>query len=132
MVDTVTTRVLRSDSTGYTIRLLNHSDGSGESAVKKVDRSTLTGPSHVEPYGLDVVSIRWAVEGFSYVLVLWDAATDDECAICINNGYENYSDVGGDRDPRSTTNVGDILVTTSGAISGAAYDITLRLRLRGN
>lgn len=132
MADTVTTRVLASDPKHYTVRLLNRSDGTGESNVKKVDRSTLTGPDGIEPKNLVVDSIRWAVQGFSYVRLHWDAATDDDVAVLCNNGYENYSDVGGDPDPRSATNVGDILVSTVGAVSGASYDITLRLKLRGN
>lgn len=131
MADAVVTTVLNSDPRIYAVHLTNICDGTGESAVVKVDRSTLLTSAGAEPNRLVIRSCRWAVQGFTSVRILWDAATDDVAMLLTNNGYDNFTSVGGLRDPRSTTNVGDILLTTNGNVSGATYDITLVLELRG-
>ena len=132
MADAVDSRVLRSDKTHYTIHLTNISDGTGESAVAKIDKSALTGPDNTEPRKLAILSARWAIQGFTSVRLLFDHSTDDEFMVLANNGYENYEEVGGFADPASSGGTGDLLLTTAGAVSGATYDITLRVKLRGD
>lgn len=125
MADTVTSNVVQNSKTEYKIHLTCISDGTGESAVVKIDKSTLTNSNGVEPIAINITSIRWAIQGFSYIKLLWDHTTDDVAMILSGNGYDDFSDGGGLRDPRSTGTTGDLLLTSVGAASGATYDITI-------
>lgn len=132
--DVVTSRVISNSDTHYVIHLTNVSDGTGESAVVKVDKSALLADDGAEPASLDIETVRWAVNGFSNVKILWDHTTDDVGLVLSGNGYDDFRGDGiaaarkGLADPRSAGDTGDVLLTTTGAVSGATYDITLRLR----
>ena len=128
MTDVVDTIVLANTVVKYSVRLTNVSDATGESAVVKVDKSTLTGPTTAEPGSLALESVRWAIQGFTSVRLLWDHTTDDEIMVLSGNGYTDYRPTGGLRDPKSSGGTGDILLTTAGATSGATYDIELYFR----
>lgn len=129
MADTVTSNVLQSNKADYVIRLTCISDGTGETNVVKIDRSTLTNITGAEPTRISIQSVRWAIQGFSYVKLSWDATTDDTALVISGNGYDNFEAASGLRDPRSSGNVGDLLLTSVNAISGATYDITLVCQL---
>jgi hypothetical protein len=129
MVDTVNVDVLQDGPRSYVVRLQNVSDGTGESAVKKVDASTLVGPAGktgLAPTYFAAESIQYDVQGFGYVQLLFDATTDDELATLSGQGYLEFDPAF--NDPKSTGTTGDILLTTSGASNGSSYDITLKLR----
>lgn len=128
MTDTVTTQVLNNGPRNYVVRLLSQSDGTGESAVTKVDISTLVGPDGKNaPTTLAIEKAEWSIQGMSAVRLLFDATTDDEAMNLTGNGYADFhgSNI---NDPKSTGTTGDIKVTTVGAISGGTYDITLHLK----
>lgn len=139
MADAVATNTII-DNTGYiVVHLTNISDGTGESAVVKVDKSTLTAEDGAEPASLDIEQVRWAIQGFTSVRILWEHTTDDVALLLCNSGYDdfrgtppdagyNVKTTGGLKDPRSTGGTGDIVLTTAGAVNGATYDITLWLR----
>lgn len=131
MADTVDSNVILSGKRRYIIRLTNVSDGTGESAVIKVDKSTLTDSTGQEPGSLTIDSIQWAIQGFTSVRLFWDHTTDDEIAVLSLAGFFDYTYGGGLADPRSAGGTGDVLLTTAGATSGATYDITLTLKLKG-
>jgi hypothetical protein len=140
MADAVTSRVLIDTPTHYAIHLTNISDGTGESAVAKIDKSTLTDSSNpaVEPDSLDIVAVRWNMQGFTYVKLLWDHNTDDTALVLSGSGYDDFMAADGSipglnrteglKDPRSTGGPGDLLLTTVGATSGSTYDITIWVR----
>lgn len=140
MADAVTTNVIENTPTHYVVHLTNISDGTGEAAVIKVDKSTLTDNSNppVEPDALEIEQVRWCIQGMASVRLLWDHATDDLALVLASSGYDDFRGLdngvrdrvqtGGLKDPRSAGGTGDILLTTSGAISGASYDITLWLK----
>lgn len=140
MADAVTSNVVINTPTHHVVHLTNISDGSGESAVIKVDKSTLTDSSNpaVEPDSLDIEQVRWAVQGFTSVRILWDHATDDVALVLSGSGYDDFrgrdkgaggvTQTSGLKDPRSSGGAGDILLTTNGGASGSTYDITLWLR----
>lgn len=147
MADAVTSNVVKNSATHYIIHLTNISDGTGESGVIKVDKSTLVASDGAEPASLDIDQVRWAVQGFTSVRILWDHTTDDTALVLTGNGYDTFRNIFGndiqpvvdfmngstDRsegllDPRSTGGTGDILLTTNGGGSGSTYDITLWLR----
>lgn len=128
MADTVDSIVQLSGKRKYIIRLTNISDGTGESAVTKVDKSTLTTLAGVEPTYLAIVSAQWSIQGFSSVRLLWDNTTDDEALImATGNGYRCFEPP---LHPASASaQTGDLLLTTAGAVNGATYDIELELLL---
>ena len=133
MADTVTSNVLFNLPSRYVIELTNVSDGTGESAVIKVDRSTLIGPTGAIPTSLVVEEIQWSIQGFSSVKLYWDHSSDSTIAIlAAGNGYVSFKDFTGLVDPTSNASAsdGDILLTTAGAVSGATYTITIVFRLK--
>ena len=134
MVDAVTSNVALNNRNVYVIHLTNISDGTGEAAVIKVDKSTLLDANAAEPAALDIISCRWSIQGFASVRILWDHTTDDLALALAGSGYDEFGDakigvnvIAGRAlpDPRSAGGAGDILLTTNGAVSGATYDITL-------
>lgn len=129
MADVVDTIVIRNTPRAYYARFTNVSDGTGESAVIKVDISTLTGPLAVAPTAVSLVEAQWDIQGFTCVKLFWDHTTDDEMKILSGSGYVNYENTPL-MDPRSTGGTGDVLLTTVGGVSGDTYDITLGFRLK--
>ncbi len=129
MSDTVDTVTLFSGTLRHIIRILNDSDGTGESAVIKVDKSALALGDGSEPSKLVIEEIEWSVQGFNFVKLLFDHTADDEAAVLSGNGYKDYMGVGGLIDPASAGGTGDLLLTTDGGADGSSYDITLHLRL---
>jgi len=127
MTDAVSSTVIADGQRNYIIKLTNISDGTGESAVTKIDISTLTGPDGSNaPSNFAVKSIEYDVQGFSSVRLFFDATADDEMAVLSGQGYFDYSGAFFN-DPKSTGATGDIKLTTAGAVTGATYDITLAL-----
>lgn len=131
MADTVDSIVLISGRNRYAVRLTNISDGTGEAAAVKVDKSTLIGPDGTEPGRLVIEEIQSDIRGFDSVRLHWDHTTDDEVAVLpAGSTYKDYRPLGGLVDPNSTGGTGDIVATTSGAASGNTYDIILVVRLK--
>ena len=130
MADTVDTVVLHSSGSYYHARFVSKSDGTGESDVVKIDKSTLTGTDGREPIALDLVEITWSVFGASHVLLEWDHSTDDEMLILSGNGYLKYGESGPLKDPRSAGGTGDVLLTTSGMAANGGYVIDALFELR--
>lgn len=137
MADTVTTNTMMSGirSKRVIIHMTGISDGTGESAVVKVDRSTLIIPESAQaPTKLHIASVRWNVQGYSYIKLSWDHTADDTICLLSINGYENYETYGGLKDPNTSVDtvtgaIGDILLTSVGAAAGSTYDITLEVIL---
>jgi hypothetical protein len=130
MADTVDVKVLEDGQRNYVVRLTGISDGTGESAVKKVDISTLGGPDAsnpaLAPTSFAVKEIEYNVQGFYAVQLHFDATTDDELAILgAGTGYLPFNPPSAD--PKSSGYTGDIMLTTTGASAGATYDVTLHL-----
>ena len=129
MVDTVNSLVLVNQPPYYTIRLTNVSDGTGESAVVKVDKSGLVDIDGLEPLALDLIGVEWDVGGMN-VTILWDHTTPDRAIVLTGQGEWDQSRDGAIRDPRTAGGTGDILLTTGAHTSGDAYMILLRLKMR--
>ena len=130
MADALDSVVLFNGSRRYAVRLINVSDGTGESGVTKIDISTLTGPSGSAPTSLVIEEIQWDVQGFNSVRLNFDHTTDDEAVVLSGVGYADYRAVGGLKDPSSTGGTGDLLLTTDGNVSGATYNIMIVVRLK--
>lgn len=125
MADTVTTQVVQNSKAEYVVHLTGISDATGETNVVKIDKSTLTDVLGVEPPRIIINSARWCIQGFSYIKLTWDHATDATALVLNGNGYDNFADVGGLRDTLLNDSTGDLLLTSVGAASGSTYDITL-------
>lgn len=138
MADTVTSIVLADTPYHYGVHLTCVSDGTGESAVVKVDKSAIKkAAGGSEAAALDIESVRWAIQGFSAVKLLWDHTADDTAMVLAGSGYDEFPRPTLDqalsaclKDPGSAGGAGDVLLTSTGAASGATYDITLWLRKR--
>ncbi len=128
MTDTVSSKTVFSGKRKLVMRFTNRSDGTGESAVVKVDRSTFTGPDGTEPGKIVVEKIVYDVSSMR-VLLLWDHSTDEVLAVLQGQGCMDFTEIGGIVDVETGGN-GDILLTTANQSSGDGYDITLFMRLK--
>ena len=130
MADAVTYQTIQDDDRLAVMKFTNVSDGTGESAVKKVDVSALVTNSRGETCtGVYVSKIWWATVGMG-VKIEFDASTN---VLLIglpadSTGDEYYSDsftaipnnAGGGK-------TGDIDFTTIGHSSGDTYSIIFEL-----
>lgn len=132
MADAVNVRYLYAGKRRHIVHCTNISDGTGESAVAKVDISTLTCANGIlVPTYTAIDQIDFAINGFTSVRVLFDHSTDDLAAVLPTGvGTIDWWATGGLVDPRSSGGTGDLLFTTSGGASGSTYDITLWLRCK--
>jgi hypothetical protein len=124
MADTVQTNVIRDGSHRKIIQLTNVSDGTGESAVVKLDASA---DADADYYSIQ--EIQYDIGGFTGVEIFFDATTDDESVkLPTGSGFKNFQTSGGLPDPLSTGYTGDILLTTKGAAADATYDIMIHVK----
>lgn len=131
MADTVTTRILHSGTKAYVLNLTNESDGTGESAVTKVDLSTLTTITGSQPESLTIEKIQYQVSGFNYITLFWDRTPSAETAVVLfGQGVVDFKDYGGLHDPKhGEDGTGNILLTTDGAADGDSYNIVIEFKL---
>jgi len=131
MSDSVVNTTVFGGTKRHVVHLSNISDGTGESAVVKVDVSTLTGPDGSAPTSVVVEKLEYETSGMD-VRLYWDATTNDLIVALGTDreGTKDWSKAGGRVDPKSTGTTGDIVLTTVGHTSGDYYDITLWCRLK--
>jgi hypothetical protein len=127
MADAVTTQILDNGGRNYTVILTNLSDGTGEIAVVKIDKSTLTTIGGDEPSALKIVDIAWVIQGFDYVKLAFDHTADDTALVLAGNGGLSFDAVGGLSDPKSAGGTGDIVLTAPAGTVGASYTIVMQL-----
>jgi hypothetical protein len=130
MADAVTSTTIADGDRSTVIQLTNTSDGTGESAVIKVDVSALaTRSSDGAPCtGVRLAKIVYSTFGMS-VKLLWDATTDTICWD-LNADYttaEDFSEFGGIRNTSGSGKTGDIALTTTGHSGSDSYVIVLTL-----
>ena len=129
MVDTVSTTVIHDVNDRYVVHLTNECDGTGESAVAKVNISALTMKDGTVPTKTGIIDIQYSIGGFNYVVLEWDHSTNDEIAVLSGNGILEFGEWGSKLDPASAGGTGDIQLTTDGNVDGAHYDILLEMWL---
>ena len=132
MGDTVDIKTVHTGHNIIVQHWTNESDGTGESAVVKFNVSDFTNPllgvgTATATYTV-IDRIEYSVWGFNYVVLEWDAATNDEIAVLKGQGVIDWAPEGGNVDPQSTTPVGDIVLTTDGGADGSGYDITIWIK----
>ena len=130
MADAVSSQTLVDTDKRTVIKITNLSDGSGESAVKKVDVSTLSGaPSRV------TIDQIWYDIGGMRVQIDFDASTNVPALVLGGSaaagnvqGHLDFRSFGGIKNNAGSGVTGDIDVTTSGHTNLDHYTIILELR----
>lgn len=123
MPDTVSSQILFDDKHKHIVKLLNASDGSGESAITKVDVSALAHPCDK----VRLMNVWYTVSGMIAQL-LWDADTDVPILNLQGDGHFCFEEFGGLPNNAGTGVTGDVKLTTVGASSGDSYSLILGFR----
>jgi len=113
----------------HAIRIQNRSDGTAETGLAKVDISGLVTPSGAVCTWTVVDRIEYSISGMT-VRLDWHHTANDEIATLAGSGALDWSAMGGNADPKSAGESGDILATTIGHDSGDTYDITIYFRCK--
>tara|TARA_R100001163_G_C5050870_1_gene187672 strand:+ start:384 stop:788 length:405 start_codon:yes stop_codon:yes gene_type:complete len=130
MADTVASQTLADGPKTAVLKLTNISDGTGESAVTKVDVSALQASADgITCTGVTIERIWWQCIGMK-VQILWDASTDLFCIELGENqsGDHDYTKFGGLTNNSGSGKTGDVNFTTVGHSSGDTYTVILYLR----
>jgi|TARA_S200002703_G_scaffold134093_1_gene122427 hypothetical protein len=129
MADAVTSQTIIDGERNCVMKFTNVSDGSGESAVAKVDVSALAANSRgVSCSEVRVMRISHSVVGMSVQLFL--NATTNVLLMEVaesSNGHMDFKDFGGLSNNAGSGKNGDILFTTKGHSSGDTYSIVLEM-----
>lgn len=124
MADAVTSQTIVDGPRNAVMKFTNISDGTGESAVTKVDVSALSGsPSRVR-----IERVHYDTDGMS-VQILWDADSD-VLALSIpqdESGTFDFCRFGGITNNAGAGVTGDIKFTTVNHASGDTYNVTLEM-----
>ena len=129
MADVVTSQTLLDGERLAIMKFTNISDGTGETAVTKVNVSTLTASNSGKACtGVIVNKITSACHGLE-VRMYWDASTDVPFFLStINTNYENdFERIGGITNNAGTGKNGNIVFSTSDATSGDTYTVVLEM-----
>jgi hypothetical protein len=127
MADLVASQKLLDGERLFIGKYTNISDGTGETAVVKIDVTTLA----VNAYGRACNGVKinkiWASAHGMEIRILWDATTDlFTWVIPQNTTYlMDFSSFGGLQNNAGTGVNGNVLFTTSDASSGDMYTIVL-------
>lgn len=127
MADSVSSKTIFNGSRKLIMQFTNLSDGTGESAVVKVDKSTFTGPNGLEPSSLRIDMIEGDAAGME-VFLYSDHTTDVPIARLGGLGRFkiDYRPMGGVY-TGGTGDTGDITLTTAGHSSGDSYNIVIHM-----
>lgn len=128
MADAVTSQTVFDGEREVVMKFTNISDGTGETAVLKVDVSSLS-PSFSGKAcdGVTLDRIHASINGMS-VAVLWDA-TADVPAVILAPGMYTFDHGKRVQLPNNAGSgkTGDVLFTTIGASAGDTYSIVLEM-----
>ena len=130
MADAVTSQTLFDGDKHVVMKFTNISDGSGESAVKKVDVSALNADINGNTCtSVAIEKIWWQCIGMK-VQLFFDATSDAFIIELGENqsGHHDYSEFGGLKNNAGSGKTGDIDFTTVGHSSADTYTITLKMR----
>jgi hypothetical protein len=119
MADAVTSQTLVDGPRDLVMKFTNLSDGTGESAVKKVDVASGT--------TLKLMRVAYSVNGMVASL-FWDADTDVKILDLAGDGDHDFRSFGGIPNNAGTGVTGDVMLTTTGHTSGDSYWIILEFQ----
>jgi hypothetical protein len=127
MADAVTSQTIFDGERIAVMKFTNISDGTGETAVTKVDVSALNpSPFSKACDGVTIEKVHYTIGGMA-VSVLWDA-TADVPTLVLASGQSTF-DFNKIQIPNNSGagKNGDILFTTIGASAGDTYTIILEM-----
>ena len=130
MADAVTSQTLIDGPQTAVMKFTNISDGTGESAVKKVDVSALSSSADGDTCtGVVIEKMWWQCIGMK-VQILFDATMDVFCIELGENqsGHHDYTSFGGLTNNAGSGVTGDIMFTTVGHTSADTYTVILYMR----
>ena len=129
MADAVTSQTIQDGERNVVMKFTNVSDGTGESAVAKVDVSALSAnKAGTACSEVRVMRVSHAVVGMS--VQLFFNATSNVLLMELaesSNGHMDFKDFGGIPNNAGSGKNGDILFTTKGHSSGDTYSIVLEM-----
>jgi hypothetical protein len=129
MADAVTSQTIQDGERNCIMKFTNVSDGTGESAVAKVDVSALeSNPSGIACSEVRIVRVSHAIVGMS--VQMFFNATSNVLLMELaesSNGHMNFGDFGGIPNNAGSGKNGDVLFTTIGHSSGDTYSIILEM-----
>ena len=135
MADVVTTQILENGPRNVVMKFTNESDGTGETAVTKVN-ATSSGSLGVVYQGqtfypgvhLKVVGIEYDIKSMG-LRIQWNARPDADMMVLGGFGTKDFRSFGGLFVPSGLTSpTGSIDFTTVNANLGASYLVILRMR----
>ena len=130
MADAVTSQTLFDGDKHVVMKFTNISDGTGESAVKKVDVSALESDINGNTCtSVAIEKIWWQCIGMK-VRMFFDATSNAFIIELGENqsGYHDYSEFGGIKNNAGSGKTGDVDFTTVGHSSADTYTIILKMR----
>jgi hypothetical protein len=130
MADAVATQTLQDGEKIVVQKFTNISDGTGESAVVKVDVSALSSNARGQACtGVTIEKIWWQCIGMK-VQILWNASSNVFCIELGENqsGNHDYTSFGGLINNAGSGKDGDVLFTTVGHTSADTYTIIMSMR----
>lgn len=132
MADTVTSQTIVNGPSKLIMKFTNTSDGTGESAVKKVDVSSFTVGNPIDTTTATTctevtIDRIWYNNSGMDVQLLWDASTDVEAIhLKDSHGEFDFTSFGGLTNNASSP-TGDIMFTTANHTSADWYWIVLEM-----
>lgn len=129
MADAVTSQTIIDGERNCVMKFTNVSDGTGESAVAKVDVSALSSNSAGKACSeVRIVRVSHAIVGMS-VQIFFNASTNVLAMELAesSNGHMDFKSFGGMPNNAGSGKNGDILFTTKGHSSGDTYSIVLEM-----
>jgi len=129
MADAVTSQTIEDGERNCIMKFTNVSDGTGESAVAKVDVSALAAnAAGISCSEVRVMRVSHAIVGMSVQMFL--NATSNVLLMELaesSNGHMDFHDFGGIPNNAGSGKTGDVLFTTVGHTSGDTYSIILEM-----
>jgi hypothetical protein len=127
MADAVASQTLLDGERLFIGKFTNISDGTGETAVVKIDPSTLSKNAYGRACNGVKINKIWATTHGMEVRILWDATTDLFTWLVPQNcNYlMDFSSFGGLQNNAGTGVNGNVLFTTADASAGDMYTIVL-------
>ena len=129
MADAVTSQTIQDGERNCVMKFTNVSDGTGESAVAKVDVSALAAnKAGISCSEVRMIRVSHAIVGMSVQMFL--DATSNVLLMELaesSNGHMDFKDIGGIPNNAGSGKTGDVLFTTKGHSSGDTYSILLEM-----
>lgn len=139
MADATTIQVLENGNQWYRAKFTNFSDGTGETAVVKVDPTSsgalgvvIQGQTLYPGTHLKLMEMSYTVSGMT-LLIQWDASMKQDMWYLQGYGSYNFRKRGGLYVPQSagapvTGATGKVLFTTEGAAGGSSYTVDMTFK----